>query len=77
MGRCLLPPDGGWPNGESGFIPHSGGETWKAVEMALFQGLRGLPGGLTLARLRSQSEPLLGSDRGGNKKPLRYGLEGV
>jgi hypothetical protein len=47
---------GKWPHGESGFIPHSGGETWKGVEMALFQGLRGLTGGLTLARLRRRSD---------------------
>lgn len=40
-----------WPNQNSGQIPGSGGETWKAVELALFQGLRGLPGGCTLARL--------------------------
>jgi hypothetical protein len=48
---------GAWPDGNSGSIPGSGGETWKAVEMALYKGLRGLPGGLTLARLRRRHRP--------------------
>jgi hypothetical protein len=40
-----------WPTGESGPIAEAPGETWKAVEMALFEGLRGLRGGRTIARL--------------------------
>jgi hypothetical protein len=43
---------GRWPTGESGEVVEAPGETWKGVEMALFKGRRGLPGGLTLARLR-------------------------
>jgi hypothetical protein len=42
---------GGWPGGKGGPIPESPGETWTAVEQALAGGLRGLPGGDTLARL--------------------------
>ena len=42
---------GRWPNNRSGTIPEAPGENWSAVEAALFQGVRGLPGGSTLARL--------------------------
>jgi hypothetical protein len=42
---------GKWPTDRSGFIPDSRGETWKAVQMALIQGLQGLAGGSSLARL--------------------------
>lgn len=42
---------GGWPGGKSGPIADAPGETWTAVEQALAGGLRGLPGGDTLARL--------------------------
>ncbi|MDB5310849.1 MAG: hypothetical protein JWO38_5051 [Gemmataceae bacterium] len=42
---------GEWPTGKGGPIPDAPGETWKAVEAALAAGLRGLPGGETLARL--------------------------
>lgn len=41
---------GRWPRSSDGAIPESGGETWKAVEQALRFGLRGLPGGESLAR---------------------------
>jgi len=40
-----------WPNYNSGKIAGTNGETWRAVNQALFQGLRGLPGGNTLAKL--------------------------
>jgi hypothetical protein len=40
-----------WPNLESGQIADAPGETWSAVNGALAQGNRGLPGGSTLARL--------------------------
>jgi hypothetical protein len=43
---------GRWPGGDSGQIVEAPGETWKAIEMALYNGRRGLPGGLTLARLK-------------------------
>lgn len=42
---------GDWPGGKGGPIPEAPGETWRAVEQALAGGLRGLPGGDTLARL--------------------------
>lgn len=42
---------GTWPTAHSGPIVESQGETWAAVHAALSTGLRGLPGGDTLARL--------------------------
>jgi hypothetical protein len=42
---------GKWPGHISGPIPEAPGETWAAVQMALSQGLRGLPGGSSLAQL--------------------------
>jgi len=39
------------PDKDSGPIPEAPGETWGAVESALFRGGRGLPGGYSLARL--------------------------
>jgi hypothetical protein len=45
---------GRWPTPESGPVHGAEGETWKAVAMALLQGLRGLPGGSSLPRLRQE-----------------------
>lgn len=45
---------GKWPNQKSGPIPDSGGETWKAVDTALRDGRRGLPGGSSLPKLIAQ-----------------------
>jgi hypothetical protein len=42
---------GRWPHAESGPVPGAPGETWSAVDHALKRGARGLPGGLSLARL--------------------------
>jgi hypothetical protein len=42
---------GAWPTRIKQPIPESPGETWAAVDAALSQGCRGLPGGWTLARL--------------------------
>jgi hypothetical protein len=42
---------GGWPNAESGPVAGTRGETWHAVDAALGLGVRGLPGGSSLARL--------------------------
>jgi hypothetical protein len=42
---------GRWPRQRSGPIENAPGETWLAVNMALFLGHRGLPGGSSLARL--------------------------
>jgi hypothetical protein len=40
-----------WPTVKSGPIAQAPGETWSAVESALRDGTRGMPGGETLARL--------------------------
>ena len=45
---------GRWPRGRSGPVADAPGETWSAVEAALVQGLRGLPGGTTLAQLLAE-----------------------
>ena len=42
---------GRYPCLNSGEIPGSGGETWMIVGAALYTGGRGLPGGLTLAKI--------------------------
>jgi hypothetical protein len=42
---------GRWPNYKSGPIPDAPGESWQAVQVALFNGARGLPGGSTLAEV--------------------------
>lgn len=45
---------GRWPKRTSGIVEHVPGETWRLVNVALAQGLRGLPRGLSLARLLTQ-----------------------
>jgi hypothetical protein len=40
-----------WPTVTSGAIEEAPGETWEAVDQALRQGFRGLPGGTSLARV--------------------------
>lgn len=55
---------GRWPTGYSGPIPDAPGETWRAVEMALFQGLRGLPGGITLSQFLCRNGLGRGSRKG-------------
>lgn len=42
---------GRWPTASSGPIPEAPGESWGAVQSALDSGLRGFPGGDSLARL--------------------------
>jgi hypothetical protein len=42
---------GEWPGVLSGPIPEAPGEDWRAVNMALYKGHRGLPGGDSLAQL--------------------------
>ena len=42
---------GNWPTHETGPIPDTPDETWLAVECALRDGVRGLPGGSSLAQL--------------------------
>src|SRR5207249_2117482 len=46
---------GYWPRkGTAGKIPNAEGEKWRNVDAALKQGLRGLPGGSSLAKLLSE-----------------------
>ena len=45
---------GRWPRGRSGRVADAPDETWGAVDAALLQGLRGLPGGTTLAQLLAE-----------------------
>ncbi len=45
---------GTWPSVSSGPIPEAPGETWRRVHEALYRGLRGLPGGSSLARLLAE-----------------------
>jgi len=45
---------GGWPKPISGAIPDSFGETWAGVHAALSQGIRGLSGGSSLAKLLAE-----------------------
>jgi hypothetical protein len=42
---------GEWPTVESGPVTEAPGETWCAINHALVRGSRGLPGGLSLAKL--------------------------
>jgi hypothetical protein len=48
--RCT----GQWPTSKSGPIPEAPGETWRAADQALRLGIRGLPGGSSLARLLAE-----------------------
>jgi len=45
---------GRWPKYHQGAIPDAPGETWAAVDTALFRGMRGLPGGNSLAKFLSK-----------------------
>jgi hypothetical protein len=46
-----------WPTAKSGPIPEAPEETWMRVTTALREGLRGLPGGSSLARLLREHRP--------------------
>jgi hypothetical protein len=58
---------GKWPGQASGPIPEAPGETWRAVESALREGLRGLPGGdsVHLLLVRHNRKCGRGSNAGG------------
>ena len=45
---------GRWPRSKSGTVAKGVSETWLAVDSALHEGLRGLPGGSSLIRLLAQ-----------------------
>ncbi len=57
---------GKWPGVGSGAIEGAPGETWRAVDDALRHGLRGLPGGSSLARLLAER---LGAGRRRRPRP--------
>jgi hypothetical protein len=56
---------GRWPHAMSGPVPEAPGESWRAVNLALWQGHRGLPGGTSLSRLLDEHR------RGGEVHGLR------
>jgi pyrroloquinoline quinone (PQQ) biosynthesis protein C len=56
-----------WPTRESQIIHEAPHEIWKAVDMALRKGLRGLPGASSLARFLAEK---LGRRNPGNLPPL-------
>jgi hypothetical protein len=45
---------GKWPKRGAGPIPEAPGENWNAIDASLAQGVRGLPGGSSLARLLAE-----------------------
>ena len=47
-----------WPTRASGRVRGAEGETWAAIDFALLQGRRGLPGGSSLPRLMAGSRPV-------------------
>jgi len=47
---------GRWPTTKAGPVEGAKGETWSGVATALERGLRGLPGGLSLPKLRVRTE---------------------
>ena len=49
---------GRWPSSASGPVAEGSEETWAVVNMALYKGLRGLPGGSSLARLLAKHRPV-------------------
>jgi hypothetical protein len=60
---------GGWPTADSSLVTGEEGDTWAAINTALAQGHRGLPGGDTLARLLRR-ERGKGERR---RRPFRFG----
>ncbi len=59
---------GRWPSSLSGPVADGSAETWSRVNMALWHGLRGLPGGSSLARFLSTHRPV---------RPRRLSLEKI
>ncbi len=49
---------GRWPSSHSGTVAEGSEETWAVVNMALYKGLRGLPGGSSLVRLLAKRRPV-------------------
>jgi hypothetical protein len=63
--------NGTWPKRRSGPIDDAPGETWKAIDIALDQGCRGLPGGSSLRRLLAGHRGV--GNRAGLPAHLPYG----
>ncbi|MFI5460626.1 MAG: hypothetical protein ACHRXM_34865 [Isosphaerales bacterium] len=57
---------GQWPTCRSGPIAEAPAENWQGVESALYMGLRGLPGGSSLARLLAQKRGVHNAASGRN-----------
>jgi hypothetical protein len=55
---------GDWPKVLSGAVVGSGGESWSAIQSALCVGLRGLPGGSSLAKLLATHREVTAHRRG-------------
>lgn len=58
---------GHWPRKQSGPVHEAPHENWHAIDAAMHQGHRGLPGGVTLVQLRRQQ---LGGPRRRPSKPI-------
>jgi hypothetical protein len=52
---------GEWPSRQSGPITAADGETWGAINQALYVGLRGLPGGSSLPKVIAECRTAVGS----------------
>jgi hypothetical protein len=48
---------GQWPNARTGPVAEAPEEDWGSLDLALRKGFRGLPGGMTLARLLTERRP--------------------
>src|SRR5205085_7851824 len=66
---------GQWPTTEAGPVSDSPGETWRAINLALASGLRGLPGGDSLYWLLRRHRQVPGRrsplERRGRKPAVR------
>ncbi len=60
---------GRWPTRSAGPIPEAPGEKWQGVESALREGLRGLPGGSSLASLLREKRALNRANHATNAMP--------
>jgi hypothetical protein len=49
--RAFHARHGRWPNEDAGPVEQAPGETWGGINIALWSGIRGLPGGTTLYRI--------------------------
>jgi hypothetical protein len=67
---------GEWPTAKSGQLADAPGETWANIDQALAKGLRGLPGGLSLAKLRAKYHLLRNVESAENYK-AEYKLQGA